>query len=904
MPTNPRLPTGTVTFLFTDIEGSTRLWEAHPDAMRDALVAHDAIFREIVPQQTGVIFKTVGDAICAAFERPDDALRAAIESQRRLATHPWPQDIGELRVRMGIHTGMAQERDDDYFGRTVNRVARFMSIAHGGQILVSGATAALLRLAPVDGVSLRDLGTHRLKDLSEPEPAFQVLAAGLATAFPGLTSLDAHPNNLPSQTSTFVGRLAELDALRAALDSHRLVTIAGPGGMGKTRLSLQIAAEVVQNFADGVWFVEFAAVDDPALIAQTVVSVLRVREVAHERLADTLTHALERKALLLVFDNSEHLLAEIAALTKALLAHCPLLRVLVTSREPLHLDGEHVLRLQPLDVTSSADLTDGASLFLERARSAQPDLQLSPSDAALVDGICRRVEGIPLAIELAAARVATLSLTELDARLEQRFRILTSRDGTKALRHRALWETIDWSYRLLDDEERHFAAELATFNGSFSLDACEAVLPHGFATLDLLDSMVAKSIVGVQAGPLGYRYRIYDVIREYLSEQLGAAPYLSQRHFDFYANLAAEARDQGSPERQGAWLDRIGLEIADVRGALRWSLQHCSPPGLQMLFDICRYWDVRNHAAEGLEWARRGLALPDIPPSLRASLLRRAATFAAQRLEHADANVFIKACLEAYESLGDLVGSGEALLDLAVIAHRMGDEGTAADNYWLALEKLRAGGDARGEARALINLTLLAFNNADFAAAEGFLDKAALLAQHIGDAHISAHVTGFRASLEYRRGNLDASLALNREALEIRRTLDNRFGIAEILTRMAAIFAARSELSEAHDAARESFVIALEIDSPPLLIDGFEAFCEIALKERRYEDAARLLGHARFLGARHQYQPGGLRDANAIERELREALGDRYEAIAESSESRWREDAARLTAGLAATVHE
>ncbi len=891
MTMTPRLPTGTVTFLFTDIEGSTRLWEACADAMRDALTVHDAIFREVVPACGGVIFKTVGDAICAAFERPDDAVRAAVDAQRRLARQSWPAAIEALRVRMGIHTGTAQERDDDYFGRTVNRVARFMSIAHGGQILVSGTTEALLRHAHLDDISLRALGEHRLKDLSEPEPAFQVIAEGLATAFPSLTSLDAHPNNLPSLTSSFVGRTTELAALAHALEGNRLVTLAGPGGIGKTRLALQCAADVIGRFKDGVWFVEFAALDDPALIAQTVAGVLRVREVPHEAVEVSLAHALERKHLLLVVDNAEHLLQPLAALTKALLARCPHVRIMTTSREPLHLDGEHVYRLLPLETDA-----ESVALFLDRARAAKPDLTLLAADAEHVVRICRRVEGIPLAIELAAARVTLLPPADIDARLEQRFRLLVSRDRTRAERHRTLRETIDWSYRLLDPEERRFAAELAIFQGSFTLEACESILPHGEAALDLLESMVAKSIVSVQAGPAGYRYAIYDAIREYLAEIMGVSTLLHQRHFAYYALLAAAGRDQASPERHGAWLDVAGREIVELRAALHWAFEHSRGDAVQLLFDVSRFWDVRNHHAEGLDWLKRGLALPDLPPTVRAALLRRAATFAMARLAHAEAQALTQECLAAYEALGDPSGAGEALFDLASIALRMGDEATAAENYWLAREKLRAGGNVRGEAMVLIHLTVLAFNNADLDAADDFLNRAAALAGRIGDAHLSAHVTGFRASLAFRRGNLDTALQLNHETLAVRRALDNRFGIAEALARLTIIHLARGEIGNARQTARESFTIALEIESAPLLIDGFEAFSEIALSERRCEDAARYFGTARFLRQLHRYNPGGLRDLARIERSIRDAVGDRYDLLASADEHTWKEAAAALVA--------
>ena len=362
---------------------------------------------------------------------------------------------------MGIHTGTAHERDDDYFGRAVNRVARLMSIAHGEQILVSGTTAALLRALEVDGLTLRDLGEHRLKDLAEPEPTFQVIADGLRTEFPPPTSLNSFPNNLPSQISSFIGRENELQTLHTATSSHRVITIAGPGGIGKTRLSLQLGAELAHEFKDGVWFVEFASLDDPKLVVQTVADALGIRELPAEQILTTVQRSLERKRLLLILDNAEHVIAEVARFTRDLTRGCPNVTLLLTSREPLLMPGEFVFWLLPLSLAvagepDGAELSQSDQLFLERALSVRPDIHLDDAAARTIARICRRLDGIPLAIELSAARLSSLSFSELDRRLEDRLKILVSRDRSRDERHRTLRETIDWSYRLLDDAERRF----------------------------------------------------------------------------------------------------------------------------------------------------------------------------------------------------------------------------------------------------------------------------------------------------------------------------------------------------------------------------------------------------------------------------------------------------------------
>ncbi|MDB5073111.1 MAG: regulatory protein LuxR [Candidatus Eremiobacteraeota bacterium] len=431
-------PTGMVTFLFTDIEGSTRLWERDAPSMSVALAAHDAILHDAIARQRGVVFKTIGDAFCAAFVRPADALGAAVDVQRRLAAHPWDARIGSLRVRMGIHTGTAVETSGDYFGPTVNRVARIMSVGYGEQIVVSGATAALLHDALPDGVTLGDLGTHRLKDLSRSEPMYQVLAPALRADFPALRSLEARPNNLPFEISSFVGRKQELADVRGALDRRRLVSIVGPGGIGKTRLALQAAADMIDRFEDGAWIVTISPLRSGDLIAHAVADVLRIRETPHERIEETVTRELGSRRTLLVLDSAEHLLADAAAFAKTVLSRCAAVKVLVTSREPLHLTGEYVFRVGPLQ--------NAAELLLDRAREVLGDFAADAATLQMVEEICGRLEGIPLAVELAAARTATMPLAELNARLARSFSVLVSRDPTKEERHRTLRATIAWSY--------------------------------------------------------------------------------------------------------------------------------------------------------------------------------------------------------------------------------------------------------------------------------------------------------------------------------------------------------------------------------------------------------------------------------------------------------------------------
>jgi len=434
-------PSGTVTLLFTDIEGSTRLWEAHPDAMRDALYRHDAVVRNVVESAGGYVFKTVGDAFCVAFSAATDAVRAAVSVQQALAAQTWPEPVA-IRVRMALHTGECSERDGDYFGTTVNRTARLEALAHGGQIVVSGATAGLLSGALPDGVALRDLGEHRLKDLATPEQVFQVGAEGLDEEFAALRSLDnpALANNLPRFASGLIGRERELSELGRLVATNRLVTLTGAGGAGKTRLALQVAADSLDGSKDGVWLVELAPVGEPDRVAAAVAAVLGVREDPARPMGDVLVGALATSSVLVVLDNCEHVIDAVAELADALIRSCSGVELIATSREPLGVDGERVFRVPSLDIPAQdASLTDvaaasGVQLFVTRAQHQQPSFAVDADNASVVAAIVRRLDGIPLALELAAARLRSMSVAEVGDRLDQRFRLLTTGSRTAVAR--------------------------------------------------------------------------------------------------------------------------------------------------------------------------------------------------------------------------------------------------------------------------------------------------------------------------------------------------------------------------------------------------------------------------------------------------------------------------------------
>ena len=576
------LPSGTVTFLFTDLEGSTRLWEQYPDAMHAALARHDVILREAVDAHDGYVVKTTGDGIHAVFARAHDAVDAAVEMQRALDSESFG-DVGLLRMRIGVHTCEADYREGDYYGTDVNRAARLMSVAHGGQVVVSLVTRALVRDHPVD---LVDLGEHRLRDLTNRERIFQVRASGLAAEFPPLRSLDALPGNLPRQVTSFVGRDAELVAFPALVLGSSLVTLTGVGGVGKTRLALQVAAEVVPNFRDGAWFVELAGVRDPEAVPDALVATFGLQPRAGMSTIDVLVNFLGGKELLLVLDNCEHVLRQVASLVDQVLRECPGVRVLATSREGLNVAGEQMRGVMSLELPDDGAALDAVAhcdavvLFVERARAVKPEFALHAMNVEVVTQICRRLDGIALAIELAAARVAMMTPADIARRLDQRFRLLAGGRRTGVERHQTLRAAIDWSYELLGNTERLLLDRLSIFAGGFTLEAAEAVSAGGLLetedVFELLATLVARSLVVADTEGIDTRYRLLETIRQYAQEHLdssGDGDRLRAAHAAYYTDFAEEAIARVVGPEGIEWELRLRREYDNLRTALTWATE-------------------------------------------------------------------------------------------------------------------------------------------------------------------------------------------------------------------------------------------------------------------------------------------------------------------------------------------
>jgi predicted ATPase/class 3 adenylate cyclase len=582
------LPSGTVTFLFTDVEASTRLWQDHPEAMRDTLARHDALLRSAIESHGGFVVKTTGDGFHAAFSTAHDAVEAAIEAQRAIGAESWDA-VGPLRVRMGVHTGEAQHRDGDYYGTAVNRAARLMAVAHGGQLLVSDATERLLGDAG-ESFELVDLGEHRLRDLAQASRVFQVVATELGREFPPLRSMEAFPGNLPVQLTSFVGRDDELVLLAKMMGASRLVTLTGVGGVGKTRLALQVAAELLPRFPDGVWFCELATASDDELMFQAVADAVGARQREGMSIADSVVEYLRDREVLVVLDNCEHLLTDAAWLASSMLQRCPEVRILATSREGLGVGGEQLVALPSLSVPAASADADAMTaseaiwLFVDRAAAVRSGFTLGPANLAPVAEICRRLDGMPLAIELAAARVTAMSPAEIATKLDERFRLLTGGKRSRVERHQTLRATVEWSYSLLDAKERSVFERLGVFVGSFDAAAAEAVVTdddiESWDVLEGLASLVEKSMVVIEETDDGTtRYRLLETLRAFAREQLDAADRTDdwrRRHAAYYAEFCERAGPQLVGPDELTWVRRIEADLDNLRAVLRWGLDAAS----------------------------------------------------------------------------------------------------------------------------------------------------------------------------------------------------------------------------------------------------------------------------------------------------------------------------------------
>ncbi len=797
----PALPTGTVTFLFTDIEGSTRLLQALGERYRNVFETHRRLLRAAIEEVGGHEFETQGDGLFVAFPNARDALATAVGAQRALQAYPWP-DGAAIRVRMGLHTGHPTITGSGYVGLDLHRTARICTAGHGGQVLLSSAARELVEDFPLPGISFRDLGEYRLKDLSRPQRLFQVVASDLPTDFPPLRSLDFLPNNLPIQLTSFIGREREKAEIRRLLSTTRLLTLTGSGGAGKTRLALQVAAEVMEEFKDGVWVAELASLSDPTLVPKAVASAMNVPEQPGRPLSETLVDSLRSRSLLLLLDNCEHLLPACAHLAEILLRACPTLRMLATSREALDIEGETTYRVPSLSLPDAPSLPlerlnefEAVRFFIDRATAALPSFMVTSQNAKAVTTICQRLDGIPLALELAAPRIKALSVEHIAERLHDRFRLLTSGRRTALPRQQTLRATMDWSHDLLSEQERVLLRRLSVFAGGFTLEAAEAVCQgqgvNADDVVDLLTHLVEKSLVVFQeqAG----RYGLLETVRQYGWEKLLKAredAAVRGQHRDWYLALAEQADPELRGSRQREWLDRLDAEHDNLRAALEWSRTEAggAEVGLRLAGALWWFWYMHGHWSEGRRWLDDLLARSS-PVSVSAlpKVIEGAAAFAWRQDDYGRATALGEKGLALCRELGAKEGITRFLFHLGMVALRQGDYGRATTLFEESLTLGRELGDKWAIGVALVFLGVVAGARGDYERAAAIYTESLALSRQVGDKWLIALPLRGLAIVAFRRGAHRQALAYYKESLDLNRqirdivvTESNLEGLAEV----------------------------------------------------------------------------------------------------------------------------
>lgn len=900
------LPTGTVTFLFTDIEGSTSLAQECPDRWESLRERHDSILRKAIEKNNGYIFQVIGDAICAAFHRAGDALKAALHGQFDLQHEAWGETA--VRVRMGIHTGEAETSGQEYRGYlTMSLVQRVVSAGHGGQILVSQTTENLLRGQLPNNIELRDMGKHKLKDVPLSTRIFQVVSPDLQTEFPALRTLSIFPSNLPTQITSFIGREKEIaDVKKLLLNSHML-TVVGPGGTGKTRLAIQVASDVLGKYPDGVWLVELASIRDPLLVPRTVAIVLGLRDEPQRPVIDMLCDYLREKKMLILLDNCEHLIDACAQLAEQILRKAPNVRILASSREALDIAGEVTYRVPSLEIpdmdhlppAESLSQYEAVKLFIDRAISAIPTFSVTNDSAPFLAQICHRLDGIPLAIELAAAKIRVLSVEEIARRLDDRFQLLTGGSRTALERHQTLRAAIDWSYNLLPNHEQILFRRLSVFVGGWTLEAAESVC-RGKSTsgpersedvLTLLEHLINKSLVTREETPTGSRYKMLETMRQYASEKLtesNESKLLQNNHLKYFLNLAETAEPHLRRTEQVSWLKLLDSEYQNLRAALSWAMD--TPPAesiLRLAGSLGTYWKIRSSWLEGAKWLDRALSNTweinsENEISARAKVFYRRADIAhelddletmknssesalalCENVKDAWGTAYSRALVASHflrlinfekgkplleQSLNEFKGLGDTWGESFVLGLLgriyQGDESSERE-YFDTLKKrialARKSGDRHILAYALANQVKVHISNGECSEAEAVLQETDRLFTEIGSSY------GFNQSRYWRTQVYFGCGEIEKAKIEARLFVDYCQSVGEknlrgtILSFLGLISETEKDFRAAFEYSQKSLDLAREVGSPDKLGTNSASFGRHNYLQGKIDDALRFI---------------------------------------------------------------
>jgi len=897
-----------VTLLFTDIEGSTKLWEAHADGMRKALPRHDALIKKAVEDNAGIVFKTVGDGFFCAFPVPDSAVSAALQLQ--MAIHGTTWQVPDLRVRCAIHTGTVEARGGDYFGLALSRAARMLQASFGGQTLVSEASKALIDSKLPEGATLYDHGPQRLRDLERAEHLFELRHPGSPVDLQGLRSTNEFPSNLPEQVTSFIGREELIERVTDSLEAARLVTLTGSGGAGKTRLALQTAHSLIGEFADGVWFIDLSTVTDPSLVGKAVANSLNLREQAGSSMQDNLAEFAERRSMLLILDNCEHVVDACSLLVDALLKSSPKLRVLCTSREALGIAGEVNFKVPSLQVPAiDADegsilASESVRLFVERARQADSGFNLRPEAAKSIARIVTRLDGIPLAIELAAARASSMSIEALSARLDESFRILTGGSKAAMERQQTVRAMIDWSYNLLTDPERAMLRRLGVFSGGWTLEAAESVCADGEQivsedVLDLLVHLVNKSLVLYDE--FAARYRLLETVRWYARQKIAESdegPETRNRHLESFLAIAESAELTGANQVEA--LDRLEMEHKNLLAALDWC--EASPlgsePCLRMVAALGRFWYMHGHFATGRKALASALDRAEAQPgtAVRGEALISAALLARVQGDLGAAERYLQEARAVFQGLDDKRGLSTTLNALGNVM-REGGRYEEARKIWDEALALRVEiKDRAGIAVVRGNLGIVAMLNGRYEEAEQHIQSSLAEERAMQRRSHEGIALSNLGLLKMWQGDLESARNYSLLALEVNREVGTKLVESRDLHHLGQVEVALGNI----DAARTYLVGSLRISSAlaakELIADAVETTATMMNRLTRCEVAVILAGAAERI--RHEagcaMAPNEVGKYEAELAEMSDVLGGDFARLLEEGRSMRSGDAVDL----------
>jgi predicted ATPase/class 3 adenylate cyclase/Tfp pilus assembly protein PilF len=847
-----RAPEGQITFLFTDIEGSTKLSQQFPDKLPAALEKHHSILMEAIESNNGFIFQNVGDAFCCAFASSEDAVKAAVEIQINLANEKWDEAV--INVRIGIHSGNAEWNGKNYMGYiTLARAARVMSAAYGGQILISNDAYEFCknnceRAREMD-ISFRDLGVRRLKDVIEPIRLYQVLSRDLREDFPPLMTLDARPNNLPIQLTSFIGREKEMKHVKETLKLSRLVTLTSAGGSGKTRLVLQTAAEVIDEYEYGVWFVDLAALNDPALLTATIIVALGIKEQSKKTTEETLIDFLKEKQILILLDNCEQLVHACADLTERLLSSCSKLKIIATSREALNCKGEITYRIPPLTIPDpNSNNTpeqlaqyESVRLFIERALVVDPKFRVNNENARALAEICSRLDGIPLAIELAAARTKVLSVEKIYERLDDRFRFLTGGKRTALPRQQTLRALIDWSYDLLSEEEKILWSRLSVFSGGWKLEAAEDICSDETISksliLDLLSQLTEKSVIIYDESK--ERYRILESIKQYGIEKLSEGYGVFLRHLNYFLGLSERAAPELRSENARFWLDTIDADHSNFISAIDWSVSNeIADKGAIIAAALGDFWNTAGHYSTGIRLNENILqSSGTLDDSSKIKVLIWLCVFKYHQGDYEQVRKYSEECLAICKTIGDKKGIAESLHNLGKVSDMKGDSEQARIYFEESLAIRKEIGDKNGISDSVQSLGNLSADQGDYEQAKKYFEESFAIKKEIGDKRGMASNMNNLGCLSTFQGDYEQAKIYHEKSLAYNNDIGSKIGIAISTGNLGLIAFNQGDYEHAKKYYEESLAIRKELGNRKGMADYMHNLGGIVYTQGDYEQA-------------------------------------------------------------------